>query len=108
MLARLGLNDNPHLARYTCDMSFSESLLDMVCCPVSHEPLIPLASSRLKKLNQAVETGEVLYVDHTPVIKPLKAALITRDGKVVYAVDQGIPVLLPDQGIGTTQFTNGL
>ena len=84
-------------------MSLSESLLDVLCCPVSHEPLIPLTSARLKKLNQAIERNEVLFVDHTPVDQPLKGALITRDGKVIYAIDGGIPVLLPDRGIGTTQ-----
>jgi uncharacterized protein YbaR (Trm112 family) len=84
-------------------MSLSESLLDVLCCPVSHEPLIPLTSGRLKKLNQAIESNEVLFVDHTPVDQPLKGALITRDGKVIYAIDGGIPVLLPDRGIGTTQ-----
>ena len=84
-------------------MSLSESLLDVLCCPVSHEPLIPLTSARLKKLNQTIERNEVLFVDHTPVDQPLKGALITRDGKVIYAIDGGIPVLLPDRGIGTTQ-----
>jgi uncharacterized protein YbaR (Trm112 family) len=108
MLARLGLNNNPPQARYTKTMSLSESLLDVLCCPVSHEPLIPLASSRMKKLNQAIERQEVLFVDHTPVDQPLKGALMTRDGKVVYAIDQGIPVLLPDRGIGTAQLTEPL
>ena len=31
-------------------------------------------------------------------------ALVTTDGKVIYRVDDGIPVMLPEQGIGTVQF----
>ncbi len=108
MLARLGPDDNPPWGRYTVGMPLSSSLVNVLCCPVSHEPLSPLASSRLKKLNQAIEQGSVLFVDHTPVEAPLKDALITRDEKVIYAIDQGIPVLLPDRGIGTTQFTDGV
>jgi len=84
-------------------MTIPESLLDILCCPVSHEPLRPLEKSRVKKLNQEIERGELLFVDGTVVEQPIAEALITRDAKVVYAVEGGIPVLLPDRGIGTTQ-----
>ena len=89
-------------------MNLPDHLIDILCCPVSHEPLLPLSTTRLKKLNQAIADGEVQYVDHAPVKETLKAALITRDGKVIYAIEQGIPVLLPDKGIGTTQFKSPL
>ena len=36
----------------------------------------------------------------------LSAGLVTTDGKVVYRVDDGIPVMLPEEGIGTTQFAD--
>ena len=36
-------------------------------------------------------------------IKPLREALITEDSRVVYAVVDGIPILLENRGIGTTQ-----
>ena len=85
-------------------MAIPDSLLDILCCPVSHEPLRPLERARLKTLNAAIEAGGVLFVDGSTVEATLKEALITRDGKVIYAVDQGVPVLLPDSGIGTTQF----
>ncbi|PKL94471.1 MAG: hypothetical protein CVV18_08840 [Gammaproteobacteria bacterium HGW-Gammaproteobacteria-8] len=80
-----------------------ESLLDILCCPVSHEPLRPLEPSRQKKLNQHIAAGELLYVDGSSVEQRIDDALITRDGKVVYVIDGGIPVLLPERGIGTTQ-----
>lgn len=87
-------------------MTIPDSLLDILCCPVSHEPLRPLERKRLKFLNDAIDAGDLLYVDGSPVENSLSEALITRDSKVVYAVDQGVPVLLPDQGIGTTQLEN--
>ncbi|NCO18868.1 MAG: Trm112 family protein [Gammaproteobacteria bacterium] len=80
-----------------------ESLLDILCCPVSHEPLRPLEPSRLKKLNQSIAAGELLYVDGSRVDQSISDALVTRGGKVVYVIDGGIPVLLPERGIGTTQ-----
>lgn len=87
-------------------MSLPESLLDILCCPISHEPLRVLEKSRVAKLNREIEAGQLLYVDDSPVEGPINEALITRDGKVVYMVDKGIPVLLPERGIGTTQLEN--
>lgn len=84
-------------------MPLPDSLLDILCCPISHEPLRPLENSRVKQLNRFIDTGELLYVDDTPVEEPIRQALITRDGKVIYVIDKGIPVLLPERGIGTTQ-----
>ncbi len=84
-------------------MSLPQSLLDILCCPVSHEPLRVLEKSRIRKLNQQIEKGELLHVDDTPVEQAIDEALISRDGKVVYIVDKGIPILLPERGIGTTQ-----
>ncbi len=89
-------------------MNLPDHLLDILCCPVSHEPLIPLSRDKLKKLNSAIEADEIQYVDNEPVEGELKAALITRDGKVVYSIEDGIPVLLPERGIGTTQLKEAL
>ena len=89
-------------------MTIPDHLLDILCCPVSHEPLLPLSRGKLKQLNQAIAEGTIQYVDHEPVPEPLKAALITRDKKVVYAIEDGIPVLLPERGIGTTQLSEAL
>ncbi|HSH28122.1 MAG TPA: Trm112 family protein [Wenzhouxiangella sp.] len=87
-------------------MTIADPLLDILCCPVSHQPLRPLEKSRLKKLADRIATGEVLYVDHNVVDEKPREALITRDDKVIYLVVDGIPVLLPDRGIGTAQFTD--
>lgn len=108
MLARLDADDNGSVARYNSSMTSPNPLLDILCCPLSHEPLVPLSPNRVKKLNQAIEQGDLQYVDHSPVTETIKAALITRDGKVVYVIADGIPVLLPDRGIGTTQLTDPL
>lgn len=89
-------------------MTIPDHLLDILCCPVSHEPLLPLSKEKLKKLNQAIADGDIQSVDHEPVTEPLKAALITRNHKVVYPIIDGIPVLLAERGIGTTQLAEAL
>ena len=89
-------------------MSLPDHLLDILCCPVSHEPLRPLGKNRLKSLNRRVADGEVVHIDGSPVEGRIADALITRDDKVIYIIEDGIPVLLSDRGIGTTQFTDPL
>jgi len=85
-------------------MPVDRKLLDILCCPVSKTPLTVLAQEKLDKLNSAISSGEALYVDGKKVKDPLTEGLITEDGKVIYPVQDDIPILLEEKGIGTTQF----
>lgn len=87
-------------------MSVSAKLLEILRCPVNQRALHPLGQTRLAQLNEAIVAGDVLYVDGQPVSTPLEDALITEDDKVIYAITDQLPALLPDLGIGTTQFEN--
>lgn len=86
-------------------MPVDGKLLDILCCPVSKTPLTILGQGKLDKLNSAIANGEALYVDGEQVTEALQEGLITEDGKVIYPVQDDIPVLLEEKGIGTTQFT---
>ncbi len=87
-------------------MPVDGKLLEILCCPVSKVPLKFLSAKKLDTLNAAIAEGEALYIGGEKVEKALSEALITTDGKVIYAVNDGIPVLLEERGIGTTQFNN--
>jgi len=78
-------------------------LLDILCDPLSKTPLKMLSKPQLDSLNQAIRARELQTIDGRPVAVELGSGLITIDGKVVYRIDDGIPVLLADEGIGTTQ-----
>ncbi len=81
-------------------------LLDILCCPVSKTPVRPMSRGELDAINTAIRAGSVQSVAGTPIGDTLDEALITIDRKVVYRVDDGIPVMLPEAGIGTAQLTN--
>lgn len=78
-------------------------LLDILCCPVSKTPVRLLGRAELEALNAAIAAGDVLSTAGAPVRERLDEGLITIDRKLVYRVDDGIPVMLPEEGIGTTQ-----
>ena len=85
-------------------MPVEGKLLEILCCPVSKTPLIVLAQQKLDKLNTAIESGDVLYIDGKKVSVSLQEGLITEDGKVIYEVQDDIPIMLEEKGIGTAQF----
>ena len=87
-------------------MPVEGKLLEILCCPVSKTPLTALSADKLEKLNAAIADGEVLYVGGGKVEEALQEALVTEDNKVIYPVQDDIPVLLEEMGIGTTQFSD--
>lgn len=87
-------------------MPIDGKLLEILCCPISKTPLMRLPPGRLRNLNDAITAGEVQYVNGEVVEQALGEALVTEDSKVIYPVVDGIPVLLGEKGIGTTQLTD--
>ena len=85
-------------------MPVNGKLLEILCCPVSKTPLTVLGRQKLDTLNATIASGDALYVDGEKVMDPLQEGLITEDGKVIYPVQDNIPILLEEKGIGTTQF----
>jgi len=82
-------------------MPIKKELLDILCCPVTKQPVESLSSEKLKRLNQLISQGAVKSVDGSTVEAPVDEALITADGKTIYRIDDGIPVMLVDLGIPT-------
>lgn len=77
-------------------------LLDLLVCPATRQPVALLDSRGLEALNQAIAGGSVVRGDGSAQSTPLREALVTRDRKRVYRVDDGIPVLLAEEAIVTT------
>lgn len=78
-------------------------LLDILCDPVTKTPLKLLSKPQLEAINVAIRGGAVQATSGRAIAEELSAALIGMDGKVIYRIDDGIPILLADEGIGTTQ-----
>lgn len=87
-------------------MAIDPALLDIVCCPVTRQPLAPLGASELTRLNRLIEQQQIRYGDGEVVETVLDQALATLDGRLAYPVRDGIPVLLAEQGIALVQIEN--
>ena len=81
-------------------------LLDILCCPVSKLPVRLANKTQLDALNTAIATGQIRTAAGANVTQALQAALISSDGRVLYRIEDDIPVMLEDEAIGTTQLQN--
>ena len=89
-------------------MSIDGKLLEILCCPVTKSPVIKMTPAQLKNLNAEIEKGEVHLVSGEVITEPLQEGLITQSSKTIYRVDDGIPVMLEEQGINTDQLPDGI
>lgn len=81
-------------------------LLSILCCPVTHKGLSLAGAEQLKRVNAAIAKGNLQNVDGVVLDTALDEALVTDDGKRLYAVSDGIPVLLEGQCVLLDQVEN--
>ena len=78
-------------------------LLDLLVCPATRQSLLLLTSDQLARLNAAISAGNIVDAQGQKAVNSIAQALITKDGKTIYRVDDGIPVLLTETAISTVQ-----
>ena len=78
-------------------------LLSIICCPVTHKGLSLARSDQLKRINRAIADSKLSNRDGVVLSSSLDEALITDDGKTLYPVNDGIPVLLEGESVAMEQ-----
>lgn len=82
-------------------------LLGILCCPVTHKGLSLARGDLLRRVNAAIGDGRLANREGERVAETLREALVTDDGKLLYPVREGIPVLLEGESIGLEQLDAG-
>jgi uncharacterized protein len=85
----------------------NKKLLSILCCPITHKGLSLARADLLASINSAINAGELINRDGNLLDASLKEALVTDDGKTMYPVDDGIPVLLEGESVALDQLANG-
>lgn len=76
-----------------------KDLLQILACPESHQPLAEAETPLLTKINDRIAAGQTKNRAGAAVTEKLEGGLVRQDGKLVYPIREGIPVLLIDEGI---------
>lgn len=76
-----------------------KKLLSILCCPVTHKGLTVANSDLLNRVNARIDSGELKRRDGAVLTDHLSAALVTDDKKLLYPVNEGIPVLLESESV---------
>ncbi len=77
----------------------SPELLSLLRCPLSGQPLAMADQVVMDRLEASRTAGTLRNRSGEPVAHPLSAGLLRRDGKLLYAIIDNLPVLVPDEAI---------
>jgi uncharacterized protein YbaR (Trm112 family) len=80
-------------------MPIASDLLEILVCPETRQPLRVAPSDLLARLNQQIAEKKLRNRGGQSVAKPISEALVREDGRVLYVVDDGIPVMLVEESI---------
>jgi uncharacterized protein len=74
-------------------------LLKIMCCPETHQPLAPADPETIAKLNQKITATQLRNRRGDAVQEKIEGGLLREDGKYLYPIRNGIPIMLMDEAI---------
>jgi uncharacterized protein len=77
----------------------SDSLLEILCCPETHQPLRVAEAALVTNLNEQIKANTLKNRAGKPVTGAIDEGLVRQDRKFLYPVRHNIPVLLIDEAI---------
>ena len=83
-------------------MPIDNELLEILACPESRQPVALAPTDILDKLNSEIDAGRLRNRGGDVVEKRIEEALLREDGKILYIIEDGIPIMLIDQSIELT------
>ena len=80
-------------------MAVSEELLEILVCPETKQPVKLASADVLKQLCEDIAAGRIRNRGGDTLTEPIEEGLVREDGRILYPVDDGIPVMLIEESI---------
>jgi uncharacterized protein YbaR (Trm112 family) len=80
-------------------MPVNPELLEILVCPETKQPVAAANEDVLARVNEAITAGSLRNRGGEKVEKPITEGLVREDAKILYPVDDGIPVMLIEESI---------
>lgn len=80
-------------------MPIDNELLEILACPESRQPVTLASADVLERLNIEIDAGRLRYRGGEAVAKRIDEGLVRQDGKILYVIEDNIPIMLIDQSI---------
>ena len=80
-------------------MPVDPELLEILVCPETRQPVSLASEALLATLNARIKAGELRNRGGEAVSAPLEEGLVREDGRILYPVDDSIPVMLIEESI---------
>jgi uncharacterized protein YbaR (Trm112 family) len=74
-------------------------LVEILVCPETKQPVRLASADELARVNERIRSGALRNRGGAAVAQELSEALIREDGRILYPVDDGIPVMLVDESV---------
>jgi len=74
-------------------------LLEILCCPETHQTVALADAATIQRVNDRIAAGQLQNRAGKKLEQKVEEGLMRQDGKVLYPVRNGIPVMLIDEGI---------
>ena len=80
-------------------MAVHPELLEILVCPETKQPIAVAGADVLARINAEIDAGRLRNRGGETVKSRISEALVREDGRILYPVDDGIPVMLIDESI---------
>jgi uncharacterized protein YbaR (Trm112 family) len=80
-------------------MPVNPELLEILVCPETQQAVAPASDEILDRLNAEIDQNRLRSRGGQRVTTRIAEGLVRDDGKILYVIDDGIPVMLIEESI---------
>jgi len=80
-------------------MPIDNELIELLVCPETRQPVALAPPEMLTRINSEIDAGRLRTRGGDNLEKHVAEGLLREDGRVLYVIDDSIPIMLVDQSI---------